>query len=118
MNRIKFTLPGIGMMELREVEGLVWMEDDLLVIEVKHKLLGILDEETETVKIEPSALNDVYIKTGLFKDRLVLVPKKRDLLEVVPGKHINDVRLRIWRSKRRQTRQLVSDCLSVSGIPS
>ena len=111
MNRIDFTLPSVGVMELREVEGMVWLEDGLLTIEVKHKLLGLVDEESETVKIEQSALADIYLKTGWFKDRLVLVPKKRDLLDIIPGKHVNDVRLRIWKTKRRQVEQLVRDCL-------
>lgn len=118
MNRIKFTLPNVGLLELREVEGMVWLEDDLLVIEVSHKLIGLIDEEVETVKIEPSALQDIYLKTGFFKDRLILVPKKRELLEVVPGKHVNDVRLRIWRSQRRMIRELIRDCHDISGQPS
>jgi len=66
MNRIKFTLPSIGLMELREVEGMVWIEDDLLVVEVSHKLIGLWDEQVETVKIEPSALRDIYLKIGFF----------------------------------------------------
>ena len=111
MNRIAFTLPNVGIMELHEVEGIIWLEDGFLVIQVKRKLLGMMEDEPEMVKIEPSALRDIYLKRRMFKDRLVLVPKKRDLLDSLPGKHVSDVRLRIWRSKRGQVEQLIRDCL-------
>jgi len=109
MNRLAFTLPNFGLMELREIEGIVWMEDGFLVIEIKHKLIGLLDEESSTVQIEPSALRDIYLKKGFFKDRMVLVPKKRELLEVIPGKHVNDVKLRIWRTKRSEIRDFIEE---------
>ena len=106
MNRLEFTLPDVG---LREIEGMVWVEDGFLVIQMSNKLLGLVDEDRETIKIEPSALRDIRIQKRPFKDRLVLAPKRRDLLEVVPGNHANDVRLKIWRTKRSQTEQLIID---------
>ena len=109
MNRIEFTLPDVG---LREIEGFVWFEDGHLMLEINNKLLGLVDAETDVIKIEPNALTDIYIKHRPFKDRLVLEPKKRDLLDAVPGKHANDVQLKIWKTKRKQVVQLVAEFIA------
>jgi len=106
MNRIEFTLPDVG---LREIEGMVWFEDGFIVLEVKNKLLGLIDEERDLIKIEPGALRDIYVARRPFKDRLVLVPKKVDLLEAVPGKHANELRLKVWVTKRKQLDRLILD---------
>ena len=106
MNRLEFTLPDVG---LREIEGLVWVEDGFLVIQMSNKLFGLVDEDKELIKIEPSALRDIRIQKRPFKDRLVLAPKRHDLLDAIPGNHANDVRLKIWRTKRNQTEQLIID---------
>ena len=106
MNRIAFTLPDNG---LREIEGLVWIEDGFLMIEVKNKLLGLIDEDTNLIKIEPGALGDVYIKRRPFKDRMVLVPRKRELLDAMPGKHVNEVSLKIWNRRRSQVLEMVAE---------
>ena len=105
MLRIPFTLPDVG---LREFEGIVGLEDGFVTIEVSDKLLGLIDSDDRLVKIEPAALRDVYLQKRPFKNRIVLVPKKRDLLDAVPGKHISDVRLRVWKTKRRDSELLVS----------
>lgn len=104
MLRVPFSLPDVG---LRELEGMIWVEDGFVVIELSNKLFGIVDEDKDLIKIEPSALREVQLKRRPFKDRLILVPKKRDLLDAIPGKHPNDVRLRVWRSKRRDSEKLL-----------
>lgn len=106
MNRLEFTLPDVG---LREIGGLVWVEDGFVVIQLSNKLIGLVDEEKDIIKIEPTALRDIRIQKRPFKDRLILAPKRRDLLDAIPGKHANDVRLRIWRTKRSKTEQLIID---------
>lgn len=110
MNRIPFTLPDVG---LREIEGMVWVEDGYLVIQLSNKLLGIVDEDREVIKIEPSALRDIDLRKRPFKDRLVLTPKKHDLLDVIPGKHANDVQLRVWKTKREDLQRLVIEILAL-----
>lgn len=110
MNRIPFTLPDVG---LREIEGMVWIEEGYLVIQLSNKLLGLIDEDRDIIKVEPTALLDVDIKKRPFKDRLVITPKKHDLLDAIPGKHANDVQLRIWKTKRRELQRLVFDLLGL-----
>ena len=113
MNRIEFTLPDVG---LREIEGFVWIEDGYLVLEVTDKLLGLVDTDQNVIKIEPNALTDLSIKYRPFKDRLILSPKKIDLLEAVPGKHANDVQLKIWKTKRRQVMELVAEFKAIKRV--
>ncbi|GAB5518018.1 MAG: hypothetical protein RhofKO_02690 [Rhodothermales bacterium] len=106
MNRIAFTLPEVG---LREVKGLVYIDEGFLVIQVKNVLLGLVDEEKDTIKVEPPALVSVHIKRGLIWDRLVIRPKKMDLLDIVPGDHKNTVELRVLRKYRRDLERLVDE---------
>lgn len=104
MIRVPFTLPDVG---LREIEGMVGVEDGFVTIELTNKLLGLIDEDREIIKIEPGALREVRLQRRPFKDRLILAPKKRDLLDLIPGKHPTDIQLRIWRTSRRDTEQLL-----------
>lgn len=97
MNRISFTLPDVG---LREIKGLAYVEDDYLVLRVENALLGLIDQEAEVVKIEPSALQSVEHRRGIFRDRLVLRPKQPTLLDVIPGDHVTSVELRVPRKER------------------
>lgn len=106
MNRLAFTLPDVG---LREIKGFVYVDDGYLVLEVQNALLGVLDVEKERIKVEPNALEDLHIKRGLIKDRLVLKPKRVDLLDLVPGDHRVAVELRIWRKHRDDLEALVEE---------
>jgi hypothetical protein len=104
VNRIAFTLPDVG---LREVKGLVYMDDDALVLKLHDALLGMLDDERKEIRIEPSALASVSIQRGLLRDRLVLRPKRPDLLDAVPGEHASAVELRVKRRHRGALEELV-----------
>ena len=104
MIRIPFTLADVG---LREIEGMISVEDEFIVLDLSDKLLGLVDLDQKTIKIEAAALESVRLQRRPFKDRLILTPKKRDLLDAVPGKHATDVRLRIWKTQRSQTEQLL-----------
>jgi hypothetical protein len=104
MIRIPFTLPDVG---LREIEGMISIEDEFIVLDLSDKLLGLVDLDEKTIKIEPAALREVRLQRRPFKDRLILVPKKKALLDAVPGKHASDVRLRIWRTQRSETERLL-----------
>ena len=104
MNRVKFTLPDVG---LREISGMVSLEDGFVVLKLKSAIVGLLDEKNQTVKIEPSALLELRIKRGLIHDILILRPKKIDLLDVVPGDHPTYIKLKVKRKYREELDLLV-----------
>lgn len=106
MNRVPFTLPDVG---LREVRGMVYVEDGFLILRIQNALMGLLDTETDVVKIEPSALETLYVRHGLFRDRLVLQPKRKELLDVVPGEHANTIALRVKRKNRLALLRLMAE---------
>jgi hypothetical protein len=106
MNRIPFTLPDVG---LREIRGLVYLEDGFLVLRIKNAVLGLADEKRDMIKIEPKALRDVRIERGLFRDRLVIRPRRADLLDAVPGEHPSAVTLRVGRKHRAALMRLVDE---------
>ncbi len=111
MNRITFTLPDVG---LREIRGMVYVADGFLVLKIQNALLGMLDTEKEIVRIEPGALEDLRIKRGLFVDRLVLQPRRMDLLDLIPGEHRVAVQLRVWRKYRRELERLIEEFEALS----
>lgn len=108
IGRIPFKLPDDG---LHEVEGFVYLDDGLLVLDVKRAFLGIGEGTRTFVKVAPTALSDVVLDRGLVRDKLRLFPKRLDLLEAVPGKHPREVVLRIARKHRPWTEDLVDEVL-------
>lgn len=104
MTRIPFELPDVG---LREIKGLLSTEDEFLVLELENAFLGEWDKDYETVKIELGALEEVRIEQRVARVWLVLRPKRADLLRALPGKHVREVRLKMWRTRYRALRELV-----------
>jgi len=106
MTPIPFMLPDIG---LREIAGSVYLTDTFLVIEIENTLLGAFDKERSIIEVEPGALAEVRLEKGLFKDRFIVRPHGRDLLEAIPGDHAGEVALVIWKIYRKRTRLLVEE---------
>lgn len=104
LTRIPFTLPDVG---LREIRGYVYLRDAFLVLEVEDALLGEWDRDARTIEIEAGALSEIRLDRRLLKDRLVLQPATRVLLDAVPGDHVREVSLEIWRKYRRDVLELV-----------
>jgi len=110
MNRIPFKLPDDG---LRELKGLVYIDEGYLIVKVESALFGLLDKDEETVKIEPGALEDLQIKRGTFKDRLVIKPLGVELLDAIPGDHVDEVILKVSRKRRAKLEDLVEKFWSI-----
>ncbi len=106
MHRLPFTLPDVG---LREVKGFVSLEEEFLVIDLETAVAGIVDKEETVIKVAPSALADVWLKTGFVRDRLCLAPRRVDLLKAVPGDHAREVALRVPRKYRLAAEDFVDE---------
>ena len=107
MDRIPFTLPDINY-GLTEITGFLYLEQEFLVFEVETAVFGEFDKEQRIIKVEPSALEAVYLERGWLKDQLLIRPKKRELLEALPGDFASEVPLKIKRKHRRKTERLAS----------
>ncbi|HUF08962.1 MAG TPA: hypothetical protein VMO47_06565 [Rhodothermales bacterium] len=106
MSRIPLRLPDVG---LNEIEGLVFIDGGQLVIRFGSSLLGLFDTDKDEMRVSPGELEDLRIKHGLFKDRLVVTPMDVDVLDRIPGKHPTSLRLRVWRKYRSDLEKLVRD---------
>ena len=113
MSRVPFTLPDVG---LREIKGMISVEDGYLEIRVNSKILGLIDEDVEVIKIEPSAIVLVQIKNGLFRNKLIITPKKSELLDLIPGDHAASVSFRIKNKYRTELAVLVAQLNQLRGI--
>jgi hypothetical protein len=105
MGRIPFKLPDEG---LREIKGLVFVDGGKLVIKVESAIIGLIGKEKLTVTVPAGALEDMYLKKGWFKDRLVIRPLEFDVLDTVPGEHVDQLELKVSRKYRAEVRDLVS----------
>lgn len=106
MDRIPFTLPDDS---LREITGFVHFDGEFVVIDVRSKLIGLLDEQRNVIKVALSALESVRLKGGLFRDKFIVRPRSFELLEAVPGEHDREVALRTKRRHRDRVEDLVDD---------
>jgi len=105
VSSVPFTLPDAG---LREVAGTIYLENDLIILEIETTLMGEWDPENKTIEIEPGALVEVRHERGFFRDGLVLRPRKRDLLSVVPGSHKEALKLKIKKRYREAAASLAT----------
>lgn len=93
---------------MREVTGFAFLEDDFFVLDVHSKVIGLFGERHRRIKVAPTALNSADLQRGLFSDRLILYPSRRELLEVVPGEHAVSLSLKVKREHRRLAEELVA----------
>lgn len=106
MSPLPFTLPDIDM-GFTEVKGVAYLEEEFLTLEVEAALFGEISKEDRIVKIEPMALRSIRLETGFFKDKIHIIPKTRELLDTVPGKHRGELCLKVWRKHRMISRDFV-----------
>ena len=90
-----------------EAKGIVRIEDEFLVIQVQIVTMGLFKQKPEIIKIEFAAIDEIRLEKRLISDRLYIRPKRLKLLEVVPGKHAMEVKLKIRRKHRTRTLLLI-----------
>ncbi|MEZ4702924.1 MAG: hypothetical protein R2834_21505 [Rhodothermales bacterium] len=96
---VPFTLPDKGM-GLIHVNGLAYLEDEFLVLEVMERTAVGTTEEHHVIKIELKALLRVQYNPGVLKDVLTVRPKGRELFDALPGKSDVEVELTVRRRHR------------------
>ena len=93
---------------------MVYLEDGFLVLDLENALLGEFDKDRQTIKIDPGAIASIYLKRQIYKDQLRIQPKNNDLLEAVPGKHKDELKLKIRNRYRAEAEQLIQDVQRLS----
>lgn len=104
MPLIPFKLPDDGFTELR---GTVRADDEFVILHLETSFMGEFNKKQRVVKIEHEALEDAYLKKGLFRDRICLVPKAEELLKAIPGSHIGELVLKTSRRNRADAEDLI-----------
>jgi len=94
-----------------EAQGTVRVEEEFLVFNIQMITMGMFKQPAETVKIELAALSDIRIEKRIFRDRVYIRPKTNMLLEAIPGKHLGEVKLLVWRKHRTSALSLIDDVL-------
>ena len=92
-----------------EAKGILRLEDEFLVFDVQTITGGMFKQPSETVKIEVAALADIRLEKGVFRDRLFIRPKTNKLLDVIPGKHLAEIKVKVWRKYRPTSMNLVDE---------
>jgi hypothetical protein len=84
VDRIPFKVPSANL-GVTEIDGLVYLDDVFLILEVASGISGGVRKEQQVIEVDPRALDDIWFKQGVVRDRLILKPTKRDLFRVMPG---------------------------------
>ena len=92
---------------LSEAKGIVLVEDNFVVFQLQMTTLGMFKREPEIIKIEIAAIDEMRLEKRLFSDRLYIRPKRMKLLEVMPGKHGLEVKLKVRKRHRGSALVLV-----------
>lgn len=103
---VPFQLPDTNM-GFTENSGLMYLEDEFLVFDINSGLQGITQNDSQIVKIEVQALAAVRRVHGTMKDTLFIKPKKSQLLQVMPGEHETEVKLKVPKEHREALDQLI-----------
>lgn len=105
---LPFQLPDTNM-GFTENSGLLYREDEFLVFDLHSGLAGITKSDSQIVKIELQALESVRRVHGNLKDVLYIKPKKPKLLEVIPGDHEVEVKLKVSKQHRENLENLIRE---------
>lgn len=89
------------------ISGLVFLEDEFVVFEIRVKKWGLYEKPTETVKAERSVISHMHFEHGFFNDRLFMVPKRSELLEAIPGNHKGELKLKVAKRYRNEVKRFV-----------
>lgn len=101
---VPFRLPDTG---LREISGVLYLDDEFLIFDVADALVGHFDRKQQVIKVATRALDAIRLDERRFRDRLYVRPRKRDLLDAMPGIHKNEIVLKIRRKFRNETERLI-----------
>ncbi len=107
---IKFVIKGVHH-GLARANGVIYLEDEYLVFKFRVKTLKLIKQDPETVKIALGALWGMHLKKGIRGDWLYIRPRGTELLRVMPGRHREEVRLRIRRKYRDQVKDLIAQAV-------
>ena len=94
---------------LSEAQGSMYLEDEFLVLEYRIEVIGMFKRPAETIKLELGVITDIELKTGLFRDKVRILPKKLSVLDAVPGKNKEVVTLKTKKKFRSAARRLVNE---------
>jgi len=90
-----------------EARGILRIEEEFLVFQLQVVTLSVFKRAPEIIKVEFAAIDEMRLERHLITDRLFIRPKKMKLLEVMPGKHPMEVKLKVKRKHRTRTLLLV-----------
>jgi hypothetical protein len=99
-----------------EARGIMRLEDDFLVFQVQVVTMGLFKRSPETIKIEFGAIDEVRLEKRLVSDRVYIRPRRLRFLEVMPGKHAMEVRLKVKRKHRTRALLLVDSIRRRKGV--
>lgn len=94
-----------------KVGGLLFLEDEFLVFDLQVRRWGLVKQPPETVKAELKVIERITFEQGFFGDRILVVPRRIELLDAIPGDHKGEVHLKIAKRYRSDAQDFVSEVL-------
>lgn len=94
-----------------EISGLLLLEEEFVVFEIRVRKWGLYKEPPELVKVEFGVIDNMRFERGFFKDSIFVVPKRSELLDAIPGDHKGELRLKVAKRYREEAQQFVAEVL-------
>jgi hypothetical protein len=91
------------------VSGLLFLEEEFVVLEIQVVNFGLIKKQPEKVKAEYALVDSIRFEPGLFSDRIIIVPKKVEVLDAVPGSYKGEIVLKIEKRYRDDARRVVTE---------
>ena len=92
-----------------KIRGVTFLEDEFIVFDVQVRRFGLINQAPEKVKAELGLIADIRFESGLFGDRIIVIPRKMELLDAVPGDHKGEIKLKIARRYRDDAEAFVQE---------
>lgn len=108
---IPFLMPTASK-DFTEVGGLLYTEDEFLVFELQSGMSGGSRKKDQIVKIEKKAIHYISLNEALLKDVVSIQPKKQRLLDVIPGDHVDSIKLKVNSAYRSDVKTLIRSVLA------
>ena len=85
---------------LDEAKGLIYLEDEFLVINLDIGFLGLTTDRRELIKAESGIIKSMRYIHKFTGDWLIIETNNTQLLQAVPGDHVSEIKLQTQKKHR------------------
>jgi len=107
---IPFKIPSIDSFGLKEADGLLKLDDQHILLELKEKdtILGVYESEVKEYDLAFSDIYSITVNKSFFRVTLSIQAKSMKLVEGIPGMVQGKLKINISKKHYKQAQKLHS----------